>query len=552
MLIESGLTLLAPYLLKVAVDTYISGGDQAGLDRIALAMALSFAGLFAASAGQRYLLSWVGQKVLARLRLLLFRHLQKLSKSYHDTHIVGVTVSRLINDVAEINELFSQGLITLIGDLLVLVGIIMVMVSMSPALALLTFLVLPLMVVVTLWFSRRARAAFSDTRTKVAAVVGDLAEDLAAMRVIQAFAQERQTRKRFDKLNQANRNAYIRALTLSFVFLPAIEFLGMLATVVVLLFGGLAVIRGDVTLGVLAAFLTYVTRFFQPVQELSRLFTTWQSAMAGGTEVFNLLDTPPDVADAPDAVELPLLQGRIELQQVSFRYRPDTPLVLEDVNLTIEPGQTVALVGPTGAGKTTIAALVARFYDVTEGAVRLDGYDVRAVTQESLHRQLAVVAQDPFLFSRTIADNIRFSQPDASDDAVEQAARLANAHDFIVSLPEGYRTRILEGGVNLSVGQRQLISIARAILARPRILILDEATASIDTISEALIQDAIGKLLADRTALVIAHRLSTVRSADRICVIDDGRIVEQGTHAELLARDGLYAALYERQFSLKE
>jgi ABC-type multidrug transport system fused ATPase/permease subunit len=551
MLIESGLTLLAPYLLKVAIDTYIAGSDRAGLDRIALAMALSFVGLFAASAGQRYLLSWVGQKVLARLRLLLFRHLQKLSKSYHDTHIVGVTVSRLINDVAEINELFSQGLITLIGDLLVLVGIIVVMVTMSPALALLAFLVLPLMAVVTLWFSRRARAAFSDTRTKVAAVVGDLAEDLAAMRVIQAFAQERQTRKRFDKLNQANRNAYIHALTLSFVFLPAIEFLGMLATVIVLLFGGLAVIRGEVTLGVLAAFLTYVTRFFQPVQELSRLFTTWQSAMAGGAEVFNLLDTPPEVADAPDAVELPPILGRIELQNVSFRYRQDTPLVLKDVNLTIEPGQTVALVGPTGAGKTTIAALVARFYDATEGAVKLDGYDVRTVTQESLHRQLAIVAQDPFLFSRTIADNIQFSQPDAGDDAVEQAARLANAHDFIVSLPEGYNTRILEGGVNLSVGQRQLISIARAILARPRILILDEATASIDTISEALIQDAIGKLLADRTALVIAHRLSTVRSADLICVIDDGRIVEQGTHAELLEQGGLYAALYERQFSLK-
>jgi ABC-type multidrug transport system fused ATPase/permease subunit len=551
MLVESGLTLLAPYLLKVAVDTYIAAGDSAGLDRIALALALTFAALYGASAGQRYLLSWVGQKLLAHLRALLFRHLQRLSKSYHDTHIIGVTVSRLINDVAEINELFSQGLITLLGDILVLSGIIAVMFSMSPRLALLTFTVLPLMVLTTLWFSRHARAAFTETRSKVAAVVGDLAEDLAAMRVIQAFAQERLARKRFDKLNEANRNAYIRAMSLSFIFLPSIEFLGMLATLIVLLFGGLMAMRGDVTVGVLVAFLTYVTRFFQPVQELSRLFTTWQSAMAAGSQVFRLLDTPPDVADVPGAVDLPPLKGRIELDHVSFRYRPDTPLVLDNVSLRIEPGQTVALVGHTGAGKTTIAALIARFYDVSEGAVTLDGLDVRAVTQASLHRQVAIVTQDPILFSRPIVENIRFSRPAASDEEVQQAARLANAHDFISGLPQGYATHILEGGANLSVGQRQLLSIARAILARPRILILDEATASIDTLSEVLIQEAIGRLLQDRTAVVIAHRLSTIRSADRICVIDGGRIAEEGTHQELLERGGLYAALYERQFSVE-
>lgn len=552
MFVHSGLTLLAPYLLKVSVDTYIDRGDTSGLNQIALAMAASFVALFAASAGQNYLLSWVGQRVLAHLRSLLFTHLQRLSKSYHDTRIVGVTVSRLINDVAEINELFSQGLITLIGDLLVLIGIVIVMFSMSPQLALLTFTVLPLMVLVTLWFSRHAREAFTETRSKVAAVVGDLAENLAAMRVIQAFAQERLARKRFDKLNMANRNAYIRAMSLSFVFLPAIEFLGMLATIIVLLFGGLFVVREQVTLGVLVAFLTYVTRFFNPVQELSRLFNTWQSAMAAGAQVFSLLDTPPQVDDAPSAADLPGLEGRIELDNVSFRYRPDTPLVLKDINLTIEPGQTVALVGPTGAGKTTIAGLVARFYDVTEGAVRLDGLDVRSVTQESLHRQIAVVTQDPFLFSRSIADNIRFARPEAADEEVVVAARMANAHEFISELPLKYETRILEGGVNLSVGQRQLISIARAVLADPRILILDEATASIDTLSEVLIQDAIGRMLHGRTALVIAHRLSTIRSADLICVVDDGQIVERGTHLELITRAGLYAALHERQFRLKD
>jgi ABC-type multidrug transport system fused ATPase/permease subunit len=548
MLVESGLTLLIPLLLRTTIDRYIAAGDLAGLDRYALLIAAAFSGLFVTSVGQRYLLGWMGVRVLANLRGQVFRHLQRLSKSYHDTHIIGVTVSRVINDVAEINELLSQGLITMVGDLIVLTGILVVMFSLDARLALLTFTVLPLIVLVTVWFSRRAKAAFRETRSRVAAVVGDLAEDIAAIRVIQAFAQERETQKRFDQVNEANREAYIRAISLSYVFLPSIEFLGMLATVTVLLFGGLAVTRGEVTLGVLVAFLSYVSRFFQPVQELSRLFNTWQSAMAAGEQVLNLLDTEPGVADQPEAVELPQVQGRVTLEEVSFRYRPDTPLVLEGINLQVEPGQTIALVGPTGAGKTSIASLVARFYDVTGGAVRIDGYDVREVTQASLHRQIAVVTQDPFLFSRSIRDNIRFSRPEAAQEEVEAAARLANAHSFIEALPEGYDTRILEGGVNLSVGQRQLISIARAILASPRVLILDEATANIDTVSEALIQEAIAGILRGRTALVIAHRLSTVQKADRICVVAGGRITEQGTHEELLVQGGLYAELHAKQF----
>jgi len=549
MLVVSALTLLTPYLLKIAVDQYIIQGDRAGLERLALITIAAFGGLYVSSAAQQYFLSWVGQRVLANLRSALFNHLQRLSLGYHDTHIVGVTVSRVMNDVATINELLSQGIVTLAGDVLVLIGIIVIMLSMSPRLALLTFIVLPLMVLATLWFSGKARVAFRETRTRVARVVGDLAEDIAGVRVIQAFGQENTTQVRFNQVNDANRMANINAMTLSFVFLPAIEFLGVLATAIVLWFGGQAVGNGEVTLGVLVAFLSYVTRFFQPIQELSRMYTTMQAAMAGGEQVINLLDTPPDVQDLPDAGELPPVVGRIELKKVSFAYRPGLPEVLHNVDLVIEPGQTVALVGPTGAGKTSISNLIARFYDVSSGAVCIDGIDVRSVTQASLHRQIGLVPQDSFLFSGSIADNIRFGSPHASDEEVQQAARLANAHNFIIGKPDGYQTRVLEGAANLSVGQRQLLCIARAILTAPHILMLDEATSNVDSMTESLIQDALRNLLQERTAVVIAHRLSTIRSADLICVVQDGEIVEQGSHATLLARAGVYTALYNRQFS---
>ncbi len=547
MLIASTLTLATPYLIKVAIDQPIAQGDVAGLNRVALLTAGAFIGLYLATAGQRYMLSWVGQRVLANLREQLFHHLQILPLGYHDTHIIGVTISRVINDVAVINELLSQGLITLIGDLLILIGIIIVMLSMSPRLALFTFTVIPLMILATYFFARHAKIAFRDTRSRVAAVVGDLAEGIAGMRVIQAFAQERTSQHNFDEVNLANRNSQINAVSLSFIFLPSIEFLGMLATAIVLWFGGLAVGQGEVTLGVMVAFLAYVTRFFQPIQELSRLYTTMQAAMAGGEQVLNLLDTPPSVADHPTAREMPPIIGQITLDHVSFSYEEGAP-VLKDINLNIEAGQTVALVGPTGAGKTSIANLIARFYDVTEGAVLIDDIDVREVTQQSLRRQTGLVSQDPFLFSGTIADNIRFGRPEASDEAVAEAARLANAHEFIVDMPDGYQTKILEGGANLSVGQRQLICIARAVLADPRILILDEATANIDTVTEVLIQEALEHLLKGRTAIVIAHRLSTIRNADLICVIQAGQIVQRGRHEELLAEGGLYRDLYEKQF----
>jgi ATP-binding cassette, subfamily B, multidrug efflux pump len=329
--------------------------------------------------------------------------------------------------------------------------------------------------------------------------------------------------------------------------MPVVRFLGILATAIVLWFGGRAVTNETLTLGVMIAFLSYVTNFFQPIRELSELYTSMQSAMAGGERVLELLDTQPGVPEAEAAVEMPAIKGRVELKDVTFAYRQGEP-VLRNVNLTIEPGQTVALVGPTGAGKTSISNLIARFYDVTEGSVLVDGLDVRSVAQRSLRLQMGIVPQDPFLFSWTIADNIRFGDPDASDWEVKKAARLANVDEFIMQTPNGYETAIQEGGVNFSLGQRQLLCIARAVLADPKILILDEATSSVDTMTEALIQDALDRLLAGRTAIVIAHRLSTIRNADFICVIEDGEIVEQGTHEALLAENGLYRELYERQF----
>lgn len=549
MIVASGLTLLVPYLLKIAVDQYITLGDLSGLARISLYTAAAFVGLYVSSAVQQYLLSWVGQNVLANMRSQLFRHLQMLSIGYHDTHIVGVTVSRVMNDVATINELISQGLITLLGDVFILIGIIVTMLLMNVRLALLTFTVLPLMVLATYWFSKRARGAYRETRTSVARVVGDLAEDISGVRVIQAFGQEDTSQVRFDQVNTANREANINAMTLSFVFLPAVEFLGILATCIVLWFGGQYVAAGTVTVGVLIAFLSYVTRFFSPIQELSRMYTTLQSAMAGGEQVFKLLDTEPEVKDAAGAIDLPKIKGEIRLEDVSFCYRPDLPEVLHHINLLIQPGQTVALVGPTGAGKTSISNLIARFYEPSSGRVLIDGVDICGVTQHSLHRQLGLVPQNSFLFSGTIAENIRFGKPDASDEELMQAAREANAHEFIQSKPEGYQTRVLEGAVNLSVGQRQLICIARALLTDPRILILDEATSNVDSLTESLIQDALNKLLSGRTAVVIAHRLSTIRNADLICVVDNGRIIEQGKHDELIRQGGVYTELYSSQFS---
>jgi len=547
MLVSSAAGLLAPYLTKVAIDTNIASGDTHGLLITSLWLAAALTAGYATSAVQSYLLSWVGQHVLASLRGELMGHLQRLSVAYHDDHIAGVTLSRVINDVDVINDLLSQGLATILNDGILLVGTIIVMVEMEPRLALLTFSVVPLMALATLLFGRQARGAYRETREKIGALVGDIAGNIDGMRVIQAYAQEKVTQGQFETVNRENRDAIIGAMSLSFMFLPAVDVLGVLATCIVLWSGGLMVAKGTLTIGVVVAFMSYVNRFFAPIRELSQIYTNLQAATAGGERVLELIDRQPRVQERSDAVEIPEIAGKIDLEGVSFRYKPDRQ-ILRGVSMSVEPGETIALVGPTGAGKTSIANLVARFYDVDDGAVLIDGHDVRDVTQESLHRQMGLVPQDPFLFSGSIADNIRFGQPDASEEKVARMAMFANADEFIRDLPDGYQTAVLEGGVNLSVGQRQLICIARALLVDPRILIMDEATSSVDTITESLIQEALKHLLSGRTALIIAHRLSTIREADRIYVIDDGQIVEEGGHEELMERGGLYSELYKQQF----
>lgn len=552
MLLGSGLALLAPYLIKRTIDEAIASGDLVKLAWLSSAALLAYGLEFLLTWRRRLVLQRVGNDVLRTMRGQLFRHYQVLSMRYFDVNGIGSLISRMLSDVGVINELLSQGIINMMSDVVILFSTVGVMLALDYRLALLTLTVLPLMALATVLFARLARVAYRRTREKVSVLTGRLAEDISAMRVIQAFAEEDRTSREFDTVNRENRDANVEAVKLSSIFTPAMEMLSTLATCIILWFGGRAVTGGTLTIGVLVAFLSYTARLFQPVIDLSMVFNTWQAAMAGGERIMEILSLEPDIKDAPDAIPLPpSIEGRIRFDNVSFHYVADTP-VLRDVSFEIQPGQTVALVGPTGAGKTTVASLLMRFYEVNQGAITIDGLDIRQVQLASLRQKLGVVPQEPFLFQGTIAYNIAFGRPDATQEEIERAAKAANVHDFIVQLPDGYNTEILEGSTNISLGQRQLICLARVILAEPSILILDEATSSVDLRTEGLIQDALEQLMAGRTSLIIAHRLATVQRATTILVIDGGRIVERGTHEELLARDGVYAHLYRTQFLTTE
>jgi ATP-binding cassette, subfamily B, multidrug efflux pump len=536
-----------PWLIGRAIDRNILGDDPAGLYRtVALLFGVYVAGTLAPR-GQIRQVGTVGQSVLASLRERIFEQLQRLPLRYFDRHPVGDLMSRVTNDVDTLNQLLSQGLTQLLGSLLGLVGIVVAMLVLDWRLALVCFAIIPVMLLTNVFFARRARRAFRTTRQTVSDVTAGLQEEIVGVREAQAFNRTEANIERFRERNAANRAANVQAVAITAAFAPAIDVLSTLATAVVIGYGGYLVLAGTLTVGLLTAFLIYVQQFFRPVQLASQVYTQAQAALAGAERIYNILDEEPEPPDPPEAQKLEEVEGHISFEDVTFAYEPGRP-VLHDVSFEIEPGQTVALVGPTGAGKTTIANLIPRFYDATEGSVRLDEHDVREVERRSLRRHIATVLQEPFLFSGTVAENIGYGRTDATRDEIEAAARAVSAHELIRALPRGYDTPLGTGGGTLSGGQRQLVSFARAVLADPRILILDEATSNIDTRTEALIQEALGTLMRGRTSVVIAHRLSTIRNADLILVVESGRIAEHGTHASLLASGGLYAALYRRQF----
>jgi len=492
-----------------------------------------------------------GQQVRADMRRQVIEKVETLSLQYLERKESGDLMSRLVNDIDSINAFLSQGLAQSIGALFALVGIVVAMFLLDWGLALAVVAIVPLMLLATTFFARRARQAFRRTRTTIGDVSADLQEELGGVKVTQAFNRGDLNIRRFIERNAANRDANVNANAITSAFAPTMDVLSTLDTAIVAALGGYMAVQGTITVGVVVSFLQYVQNFFRPVQTVAQIWTLAQSAFAAAERVFDLLDTEPDIKDVSGAISLPVIRGNVMLKDVTFGYDPQIP-VLEKININAEPGQTVALVGPTGAGKSTLVSLIPRFYEVSQGSVMIDGYNVRDVSQYSLRSQMGMVTQDPFLFSGTVLDNIRYGRLAASDEEVYAAAKVANAHDFITRLPAGYQTEVGERGGMLSLGQRQLLSIARAILANPRILILDEATASVDTRTEVLIQKALSKLLKGRTSFVIAHRLSTVRNADQVVVLDGGRIVEQGTHKDLLAQQGLYAELHRRQFYTPE
>ena len=535
-----------PYLVSRAIDRDLGSRDGAGLLRtIALLLAVYSLGALAQRAQTRRV-GKTGQRILADLRLRLFAHMQRLPLAYFDGRPLGDLMSRLSSDVDTLNQFFSQGLTQLLGSMLGLAGVLVAMLALNLKLALACFTIIPIMIFATWFFAARARQAYRKTRETVGEVTAGLQEEIGGVRQAQAFNRTERNIERFRGRNAKNRDANVAAVGITSAFSPTIDLLSTLSMALVIGYGGSLVLSGTLTVGLLAAFLIYVQQFFRPVQLAASVYTLLQSALAGAERVYGILDEKTEPKDAPGAVKLTRAEGRIEFEEVEFEYAAGR-LALCGVSFTAQPGQTVALVGRTGAGKTTIANLIPRFYDPTAGTVRLDGHDLRTLSRSSLRAQIAVVAQEPFLFSSTIAENIAYGRPAATRAEIEAAARAVDAHGFIAALPKGYDTALGESGSSISQGQRQLLAFARAVLVDPRVLILDEATSNIDTRTEALIQRALATLLAGRTSLVIAHRLSTIRGASLILVVDQGRIVERGTHDQLLAVGGIYADLHGLQ-----
>ena len=567
LLLETGAALAPPYLLGKAIDSGIRAGDVATLDWIVAAFVLATVLYAVATYWETYLVGWIGTRALQDLRERIFSHLQAMSIGFFTRRSPGVLISRMTNDVEALNQLVTNGFVTIFSSTLTLVGIVAIMLALDVKLALITFVTFPLLAVASVVFRIVSAGTYRATRERIAAVTAYLQETLSGVRIVRSFGQEPRHVQQMTALNEENRDVNMKTVYLNASYFPAVEMLAAVGTAVILLYGGSQAVNGAIEVGVVVAFVGYLTRFFEPIQELSQLYTTYQQGMAALDKIFDLLDTPPDMVDASGAIDPGTLRGEIELDGVWFSYaddvRPGHPgqaardgadpdgtsptediWALRGVDLHVPPGQTLALVGATGAGKSTFAKLVARFYDPQRGRVLVDGHDLRGVQQRALRRQLGIVPQEGFLFSGSIRENVAFGRPEASAEEIDAALAAVGATDFVAKLPQGLDTEVGERGIQLSAGQRQLLAFARALLAEPRILILDEATSNVDVRTEKTIERGLERLLHGRTAIVIAHRLSTIRRAGKIVVLEHGQIAEQGTHDDLINANGPYAKLY--------
>ena len=548
--LTSVMSVGTPWIIQRAIDEGIRAGDVGTLRFWTFLFLGTIALEWVASRARLTVMAFAGTRIVTDIRSQLFRHLHTLSMGFFNDYSVGRLMSRLISDVSVLQDFVTWSITGLARSAFILIGIILAMLLLNWQLALVTFAVMPAMIVLTNYFRRYVRQAYRAARQRLSLINGFLNESITGIRVTKSFSREQANSRHFEDLNRSYFDANVRTTQLAAYFFPGVDFIGSFATALVVGVGGWLIVGDQLTAGVLAAFVIWVDRFFEPIRELSRRYYTFQAAMAASERLFALLDTEPDLKDAPHAFALPPIAGRVDLENVHFNYKEDEP-VLRGVTITAEPGERVALVGETGAGKSTVIRLIARFFDVTGGAVLIDGHDVRDVTQASLRAQLGIVLQDSFLFDGTIRENIRYGRLDATDADVEAATVAVGADEFIRKLPNGYDTQVGENGVNLSVGQRQIVSFARALLADPRILILDEATSSIDTTTERQIQAGLEQLLKGRTSFVIAHRLNTIVNSDKIVVLDQGQVLEEGSHEELLTRQGRYHQLYTMQWAVE-